>query len=195
VRRRIEAVVIHAHHHVQRARGLHRRGHHHALHALVEIRLQRIGLAEIPGSLDDDIAARPVARGDIAVARQRDAHAVDRDGVDVGQGFVFPAAMDRIEVQQMRERGGIAAGIVDLDEGEIGVAPSGSQGEATHAAETVDAGADGHAECSLGVSEVTARAQPGAQAGRAGAHAAGSPPQQLWVRNAISAFMASKSAR
>ena len=53
----VEAMVIHAHHDVQRAGRLDRRGHHHARNALIQIRLQHIGFAELAGRFDHHVAA------------------------------------------------------------------------------------------------------------------------------------------
>src|SRR5690606_480128 len=53
-------------------------------------------------------------------------------------------AVDRIELQQMRQRGGVAGGVVDLHELQFGIVPGRTQGEAAHAAEAVDANANAH---------------------------------------------------
>ena len=109
---------------------------------------------------------------------QRNAHAVDRDGVAVGDRFMFPAAVDGVEIQQVGEGGRIAAGVVDADEVDVGIAPCGAQRETSHAAEAVDAGADGHAEWSGSLTGMMVGAQTEAPVAVAGAQTAGLPPQQ-----------------
>jgi len=75
---RVEPVVIHADDHVERALRLDRRGDYDPLHSLIQVRLQQVWLAELARGLDDHVAARPIRRGQLLVATDRYAHAVDQ---------------------------------------------------------------------------------------------------------------------
>src|SRR3546814_13825721 len=61
----IEAVMIDAHDDVERARGLDRRGHHHALHTLAQVWPQHVRLAELARSLDYQVATGPDSGGQL----------------------------------------------------------------------------------------------------------------------------------
>src|SRR5690606_30667098 len=136
---RVEQVVVHAHHHVQRARLLHRRGHHHAPDALVQVGLQQGAGFHLAAGLDDQVAAGPVGPGDALVAGDRDALSGDDDGIALGRGLVRPAAMHGVEVEQVGEGGGVAGRVVDVREAQVGPVESGAQRQAADAAESVDA--------------------------------------------------------
>ena len=56
----------------------------------------------------------------IALLRDRDAAIADYDHVAFRMRLVLPAAVHRVEVKQMRERRGVAGGIVDLLDAEVG---------------------------------------------------------------------------
>src|ERR1043165_2160302 len=111
----VEAIVD-ADHDVQRPVVLDWRRDDHALHAALEIAVELLGLQELAGAFQHDVAAmvppRDVAgRGtgteaDVLAAHRESALAVD------GEGAV-PAAVDAVELQQMRRRRDAALDLVD----------------------------------------------------------------------------------
>src|SRR3546814_17663137 len=140
---RVETVLVDAHDDVERPDRLDRRGHYHALHALVEIWLQHVRLAELARGFDHHVAAGPVGGSQLLVVRQRNASALDHERIALGFNRPVPAAVHRVEVQQVRKGGRLAGRVVDLDELDIRLVPRGAQGETAHAAEAVDANANG----------------------------------------------------
>ena len=153
----VEQVVVHPDHGVQHALLLHRRRHHHARHALLQIRLQLRRLAELAGGLQHHVAAGPIGLGDLLVARDWNCTPFDQQVVAVMPHLAMPATMHGIEVQQVRQRGGIRRRVIDLGEGQFRangrVVQRGPQGEPAHAAEAVDADAYVHWICLLSVVE------------------------------------------
>ncbi len=139
VLRRIVQAVIDAHDDVQRARLLHRRADHHALDPLLQILLQHRNGLHLAARLYDKIAARPIGVCDRLVGADLHPLAIDDQAVAVGARLVLPAAMHRVEIEQVRMGGRIAGRIVDLHEIQLRPIPGRTQGQATDAAETVDA--------------------------------------------------------
>jgi hypothetical protein len=139
-------VIVHAHHDVERA-PLDRRGDDHLAHAGGEVRRELGGGAELAAALEHDVDAggppRHVAGpGDLA---EPDGGAIDRQPVSAGRGDVVrPAAVDRIELEQVRGARAAALDLVDVDEREVGPAPGRAHDQAPHASEAVDADADAH---------------------------------------------------
>ena len=141
VHARIIGLIVDAHHHVQHTIFFHRRGHHHALHALIQIGLQYGFGFHLAGSFDHHIAVRPVGVGDGFVVTDGNALAIDRHHGIAGPGFPMPAAMYRIEIQQMRQGCGIAGRIVDADDTSLRIFGGNAHDQAPDATETVDADA------------------------------------------------------
>ncbi|MNN65467.1 hypothetical protein D3C81_1809730 [compost metagenome] len=73
-----------------------------------------------------------------------DALALDDDAVAVAARLVLPAAVHRIEVEQMGVGRRVGGRVVDLHELQLRPAPGRAQGQTSDAAEAVDAYLDGH---------------------------------------------------
>ena len=87
-------------------RTLGRGGDDDLLHPLIEIGLKGLGpLVVFAGRLDDDLAAGPVGLGDLLVAAVADGVTVDGHAVRGAGTVMAPTAMDRVELEQMREPG------------------------------------------------------------------------------------------
>jgi hypothetical protein len=175
VHRRVEALVVDADHHVQCASFLDRRGDHHPGHALVQVGLQQRLLPEFPGGLDHDVAAGPVAGVDVAVGGDRNAASIDDDCIALAPDVAAPAPLDRVELEQVGEGGGIGARIVDLHVLQVRRIEAGAQRQPADAAEAVDA--DPGLPAGTGMGQ-----RHGLSFVRGGAQAAASPPQQFSVR-------------
>ncbi|MCY1488680.1 hypothetical protein D9M68_223780 [compost metagenome] len=141
---RIEQVLVHPHDDVQRALLLHRCAHHHPLHAFIQIGLKHGDGLHLATGLDHQIAVRPVGVGNRLVGGDLDALATDHHAIALGAGLVMPAAMHRIEVQQMRVGHRVTHRVIDADELELRPAPGGAQGQATDTTEAVDTDFDTH---------------------------------------------------
>ncbi|MNV60622.1 hypothetical protein D3C71_1530920 [compost metagenome] len=144
VLRRVEQVLVDAHHHVQRAFLLHRSADHHAFDALVQVGLEHGYRLHLAAGFDDQITARPVGVGDRLVRGDLDALALDHHRVAFCLGFTLPAAVDRIEVDQVGVGLGVADRVIDLDEFEFRPAPGRAQRQATDTAKPIDAYFDCH---------------------------------------------------
>ena len=135
---RIVGGIVDAHHHVEHALFFHRRGDHHALYALIQIGLQ-YGLGfHLAGGFNHHIAARPVGVGNGFVMADRNALAVQQNRAIGGLRFAVPAAVYRVEVQQMRQGVGIPGRIVDADYADVWVAGGDAHYQPSDAAEAVD---------------------------------------------------------
>ena len=71
------------------------------------------------------------------MATEADPAAVGDNFIAVCERLVLPAALDRIEVQQVRCRGCVAGNLVDLDDLNLGVIPKCAKRKAAHAAEAI----------------------------------------------------------
>ena len=74
----------------------------------------------------------------------RDALAVQQDRAISGLRFTVPAAVHRVEVQQMRQGVGIPGRIVDTDHPDVGIVGGNAHHQASDAAEAVDSDVNGH---------------------------------------------------
>ena len=137
-------VIVHAHHHVQHLRFFHRRGDHHTFDALLEVRVEHLDLFHLAAGLNHQIATRPVGFPDAVVAAGGNAPPIYHNGVTLRSGRVTPAAMHGIKIQQVRQRGRISGGIVDVYKFDLWPAPGGAQYQPAHAAKTIDANLDAH---------------------------------------------------
>ncbi|MCY1267403.1 hypothetical protein D9M70_158370 [compost metagenome] len=142
---RVEQVLVDAHDDIQRAPLLHRGAHHHSFHALVEVGLEHRDGLHLAAGLDHQIAIRPIGVGDGLVGSDLDALAADHHAIALGTGLVVPAAVYRVEVQQMREGRRVTRRVIDTDELELRPAPGGAQRQTTDTTETVDTDFDTHA--------------------------------------------------
>ena len=142
--RGIEAGMVHAHHDVQRAGGLHWSRHDHALHALVQVGLEHSNSLHLAAGLDHQVAAAPIGVGNGLVGGDANALAVDHHVLAIATRLMLPAAMYRVEVQQVGMGGGITGRVVYLHELQLGPVPGSAQGQAADAAESVDTDFDRH---------------------------------------------------
>src|SRR3546814_4786430 len=94
--------------------------------------------AELARSLDHHVATGPVCGGQLLVVGNPNALAVDDQFVAFSGDRAIPAAVHRVEVQQVRQGRRLASRIVDLHELELGAIRGCTQDEAAHAAEPVD---------------------------------------------------------
>src|SRR5690606_1195388 len=116
--------------------------------ALVQVALQHGHGLHLAAGLDHQVAARPVGVGDGLVVGHGDALAVDDDGVAVAARLVLPAAVHRVEVQQVGVGRRVGGRVVDVHEFQLRPVPGGAQRQTSDAAGTVDADFDGHG-CAL----------------------------------------------
>ena len=155
VHRRVVQVIVDPHHDVEGGGILDRRRHHNLARAVVEVGLQRLEGLEAPGRLEHEVDAHvaPRNRGRVRLLRRGDQRAVDRDRRTLGGNGVRPAAVNGVELEQVRARGGVAVSFVDVDELELWPGPGGPQREPSHPTEAVDADADRsrHVRTSWGV--------------------------------------------
>ena len=111
-------LVVDADDDVQRAVVLDRRRDDDALHAALEVAVELLGLQELAGAFEDDVAAE-IAPGDVA---RRGAAALKPEALVADRGWrarprlrtTVPAAVDAVELQQMRGRRGAALDLVDV---------------------------------------------------------------------------------
>jgi len=145
--------VVHAHHDVEHATRLHRRGNDHALGAAIQVALDGFGREELAGAFQHqvhaEIAPRNVAR--CGMRRERHAVLVDADAVfALGRDVGAPFALHAVKRQQVRRRGGTAFQLVEVHHLQpvagariggfsFGRAEGGAQGQAADAAHAVDA--------------------------------------------------------
>ncbi len=141
---RVKAVLVDAHHHIQRARLLDRRTHHHPFDALIQIRLQARQVFHLAAGLDDQIAVAPVGIGQRAIGRNRDRFALDQHLLGVAAGLVLPAAVHRIKVEQVGVRRRVARRVIDAHKLQLWPVPGCAQRQATNATKTVDTYLDAH---------------------------------------------------
>ena len=110
-------MVVDADDDVERAVVLDRRRDDHPLHAAVEIALQLLRLQELAGAFEHDVAAE-IAPGDVAGRRrgaEADATVADADrAVVLDAEALAPAAVDAVELEQMRRRRRAALELVDM---------------------------------------------------------------------------------
>ena len=139
---RVKNAVVHAHHNVFGPSLFHRSGHHHALYALLEIRLEHVHFLHFSAGLNHQIAAGPVRLSNGFIAGDANRFTLDNETVAAYTRFVVPAAVDTVEVQQMRQRLGISARIVDRYELHLRPLPRCPQGQAADSAESINSDFD-----------------------------------------------------
>ena len=108
--------------------------------------------AEAPGALDHDVDAElvPRQRGGLALRRGEDPVVVDLQVAVAVADRARKAAVDGVEGEQVRERGGVGH-VVDGDDLEVGASfDGGAQHAPSDAAEPIDGDACRHADPSIG---------------------------------------------
>lgn len=139
VLRRIEQPVVDAHDDVECSGFLDRRANHDAFHALLQISLQNRNGFHLAAGFDHQVAVGPIGVGDGLVRGHPDPLALDHQAIAVAARFVLPAAMHRVEVQQVGMGSGVAGRIVDPNELQLRPAPGGAKRQTSNAAKTIDA--------------------------------------------------------
>ena len=123
----------------------HRAGHHHAAEPhLGEVGLQGLGCFELAAALEHHLHAGPLPGHGGGIAVLGVANGLLPNGEAVAGGWVGvhghrPAAMHRIKAEQVGGGGGVAAGVVDVDQLNAGAAPQGPEHQPTDAAKAIDA--------------------------------------------------------
>ncbi len=123
VLRWIEQRVIDPHDDIERPGFLDRRADDDTLDALVEIALQHGHRLHLAAGFDDQITAGPIGIGNGLVSSDPDSFAIHNNAIAVAARFVLPAAMHRVEIQQVGVSGCVPGGIVDLDEFQLRPVP------------------------------------------------------------------------
>jgi len=147
---RFVEVVVDAEHHVERFGAghlpLHGAGHHHPLEPqLIEVGVEGVGGLEAAAALQHHLHAglTPGHGGGDGVLAVGDGLLPHPEAVVVGVHGLVPAAVHRIEGQQMGGGGGITAAVVDVHDLNAGPAPEGAEHQPSDAAEAVDPDAHG----------------------------------------------------
>src|SRR5690554_4556969 len=135
---RLEDVFVHAHDNILGARLFHRGGHHHPLHTLIQVALQHGNFLVHATGLDHQVATRPVGIGNGFVVSHADALAVNHHLIAIGGGFVVPAAMHAVKVQQVRQRVGVSPRVVDGHKFQLRPTPGGPQSQTANATKSVN---------------------------------------------------------
>ncbi len=141
---RIVQRVINPHDDIECPGFLDRRADHNTLDPLVQIALKHGHSLHLATGFDYQIAAGPVGICNGLVCSDSDALAIDDNAVAVTARFVLPAAVHRVEVQQVGVGGCVAGGIVDLDELQLWPIPGCAQCQTSNPAEAVDTNFDCH---------------------------------------------------
>ncbi|MNI63921.1 hypothetical protein D3C73_1193330 [compost metagenome] len=144
VLRRVEQVLVDAHHHVQCAFLLHWSADHHTFDALIQVGLEHGYRLHLAAGLDDQVAARPVCVRDGLVRGDLEALAFDHYRVAFCAGFTVPASVDRIEVDQMGMGLGVTGRVIDLHKLEFWPVPGRAKRQATNTAKPIDTYFDSH---------------------------------------------------
>ncbi len=142
---RVVEVVVDPHDDVQRPL-LDRGGDDHLFDAALVVGLQQLGGAELAGRFDDYIDPQLIP-GDLPGAcefAEADPPPGDAHRVAFGLYLPVPAAVHRIEFQQVGGGFHPALELVDVDDVKFRPIPGGAQRQAAHAAETVNSYADAH---------------------------------------------------
>ncbi|MNG09652.1 hypothetical protein D3C84_930780 [compost metagenome] len=126
VQGRVEQVLVDAHDDIQRAGFLDRGADHHALDPLFQVARKHSNRLHLAAGLDHQVAARPVGVGDGLVGADPDPLAVDQDAVARAARLMLPAAVHRVEIQQVGMGRRIAGRVVDLHEFELRPVPGGA---------------------------------------------------------------------
>ncbi len=155
VARRIEELVVDAEHHVQRLLAghhtLHRAGHDHALQAhLIEVGLQGFGSFELAAALQHQLHAHlvPGHGSGIALLGVTHRRGVHHKACGVGLHGLMPAAVHRVEGEQVGGGVGVTGRVIHMHQLDAGAPPQGPEHQAADATEAVDA--DFHGQCSAG---------------------------------------------
>ena len=137
------AVVVHTDDHVQRRGLLHRSRDDHLANALPEVGLERLHGPKLARALEHDLdsGVTPGNGAGIGDAGVAEPCAVDREGVGLSLRALRPAAMDRVEHQEVGRRRRVPVQLVDVSESQLGPPPGRPEREPPHPAEAVDADA------------------------------------------------------
>jgi hypothetical protein len=119
------------------------------------VTLQHGDRLHLAAGLEHQVATAPVGVGDGLVGAHPDALAIDHHAIAIAARLMLPAAMHRVEIEQVRVGGGVTCRVVDLHELHFGPVPGGAQGQTADAAKTVDAYFDGHVDASVSGSRRT----------------------------------------
>ena len=136
---RVVEIVVDADHNVESSL-LDRRGYDNAVNAALKERRDCLRCLELRGRFEHNLDAKLVP-GNFArrcVAAEADPPAVGDDSIPVRKRLVLPAALNRIEVQQVGRRSCVTGDLVDLDYLNIGVIPKCAKRKAAHAAKAVN---------------------------------------------------------
>src|SRR5690606_39125188 len=98
----------------------------------------------LAAGLNHQIAAAPVSIGNGLVGRDLNAFAVDQDALALTARLAIPAAMHRIEIDQMGVGCGVTGRVVDLHKLKFRPAPGGAQRQTTDTTKSVDTYLDSH---------------------------------------------------
>jgi hypothetical protein len=125
---RVIALVVHPQHDVQRAGVLDRRRHDHLRGAPREEGRERLGCPEAARALEHDVDAELAPRdaSRVGASRQRDRPAVDLERAVDARDLPRPAAVHRVELEQVRARLGVPVQLVHVHEAQVGPAPAGA---------------------------------------------------------------------
>ncbi len=142
---RVVEVVVDPHDDVQRPL-FDRGGDDHLFHPAIIIGLQQLGGAKLARRFDDDIDPQLIP-GDLArrfVLTETDPLAIDGQRGLVKADRPLPAAVHRVELQQMGGALGPAFDFVDMHDLELRPVQGGAQRQTTHTAKAVNAHTNAH---------------------------------------------------
>jgi len=138
-------VIVDADHHVQSAL-LHRRRNDDAVDAALKERRDGLRCFELRGRFEHHVDARLVP-GNITrrcVAAEADPPAAGDDVMPVCERLVLPAALNRVEVQQVGCRSCVTGNLVDMNYLNLGVVPKRAKRKAAHAAKPIHSETNRH---------------------------------------------------
>ena len=113
---RLIAIVVHPHYHVQHPLLLYRSGYHNSLDALLQVAVQHRSLLELAGGLDDDITGGPVRVRQGLIGGTGYTPAGHDQVLAVTLCEMLPPAVDRVVIEQVRQRPGVRRRVVHLHE-------------------------------------------------------------------------------